>query len=121
MSDVRHGAFDDVPVEHAFEGVDRRRVDGRNMTLLRYRFAARAAHELHSHPEEQTMLIEEGTARVHVDGDVIELGAGDWAVVPPHVRHGLEAGPEDTRLLVVVSPRRTQGYDTTPLPAETDV
>jgi quercetin dioxygenase-like cupin family protein len=119
MSGIRHGSVDELPVERAFAGVERRRVDGRNMTVLRYWFEAGAAHGLHVHPEEQLMLIEAGSARLHTDDGVIEVGAGDWTVVAPEVRHGLEAGPDGVQLLVVLSPRRTAGYETTPLPGST--
>jgi quercetin dioxygenase-like cupin family protein len=35
------------------------------------------------------------------------LAAGDWAVFPPNVEHGMTAGPRGARFLAIMLPRRS--------------
>lgn len=88
-------------------GVTTRRFDSDGMTIVRYEFAPGAAFPLHSHPEEQVVIVLRGHVRFTVDERPVQLGPGDVCHVGPHVPHGAEAGAEGCEFLNLLSPRRT--------------
>ena len=109
-ADPAAGSFDDLPVDEPWPGVRRRAFDSRGATVTRYEFEVRAEFPLHSHPQEQITLIQEGNLELTVGDTVERLATGDWSVVPPEVSHGISAGAEGARFLAIVVPRRTSPH-----------
>lgn len=59
----------------------------------------------HKHTEqEEIYLVLEGTARVKLDDEVVELGAWDAVRIPVDVMRGMEAGPEGAEILAFGAP-----------------
>lgn len=87
-------------------GVVARRWDGTAMTVVRYEFGPGAAFPSHSHPEEQLVVVLQGTVEFQLGARTILLGRGDEAFVPGGVPHGARAGPTGAILLNVIAPRR---------------
>jgi quercetin dioxygenase-like cupin family protein len=102
-----HGAGRPVS-EQPFEGVRRRTHQAEQATVTAYSFGPGAIFPVHSHREEQTTVVVEGTVEFEVDGRKHRLGAGETFVVGADIEHGLKAGPDGARFLAVLVPRRSQ-------------
>jgi quercetin dioxygenase-like cupin family protein len=100
------GQFDDLPWEEPFAGVRRNAFSSREATVSRYSFEPGAAFPVHSHPQEQITLIQEGRVEMSIGGEITTLDAGAWAVTGPDVQHGITAGPEGARIVAMIVPRR---------------
>jgi mannose-6-phosphate isomerase-like protein (cupin superfamily) len=59
----------------------------------------------HSHrDQEEVYLVVDGSARVKVDDDVVELAPWDAVRVPPGAMRGLEAGPDGAEIVAFGAP-----------------
>jgi mannose-6-phosphate isomerase-like protein (cupin superfamily) len=54
--------------------------------------------------QEEVYVVVEGTARVRVEDNVVELGAWDAIRVPPGTTRGMEAGDEGAEILAFGAP-----------------
>jgi quercetin dioxygenase-like cupin family protein len=104
------GHFDDLSVDEPWPGVRRCSFDSEHATITRYEFDPGAEFPLHSHPQEQITIVQEGEVEFTVGGEVSHLGPGDWSVVPPDVPHGLRAGDGGARFLAMIVPRRESAH-----------
>jgi quercetin dioxygenase-like cupin family protein len=103
---VDWSAMEWLPVRR---GVERKAFTGAGATLALHRIAP--GHDLlpHSHPNEQIVYILSGTVNFHIGGQVIRLGPGGLAVVPPDVVHHIEVlGTETVLNLDVFTPARPE-------------
>ena len=80
------------PIDRSDDGVDALRLVNREqgaktMTAGVATFEPGAAILLHTHPCEETVIILEGQATAHVDGQIFQLGKYDATIVPPGVPH----------------------------------
>jgi mannose-6-phosphate isomerase-like protein (cupin superfamily) len=65
----------------------------------------------HKHSkQEEVYLVVDGSARVRVDDDVVELQPWDAIRIPPGAMRGLEAGPEGAEVIAFGAPN-TQNAD----------
>jgi quercetin dioxygenase-like cupin family protein len=101
-----YGSFDELPVDEPWPGVRRRAFDAGSATVTDYDFDPGASFPLHSHPQEQITLVQEGEVEFTVGGEVQHLAPGEWSVVPPGVEHGLRATASGARFLAIIVPRR---------------
>jgi quercetin dioxygenase-like cupin family protein len=59
----------------------------------------------HKHTEqEEVYLVLEGTVRVKLDDEIVELGAWDAVRIPVDVMRGMEAGPDGAGILAFGAP-----------------
>jgi quercetin dioxygenase-like cupin family protein len=93
-------------MDEPWPGVRRRALDSQGATVTQYDFDAAAEFPLHSHPQEQITLIQEGEVELTVAGEVKQLAPGDWSVIPPKVEHGIRASAAGARFLAIIVPRR---------------
>lgn len=100
------GTFASMPAEEPYAGVRRRAFSSRRATVTAYSFEPGARFPIHSHPEEQITLIDEGDVEFTVAGEVHAFSAGDWTVVAGGVEHGIRAGEHGARIVAIVSPPR---------------
>lgn len=100
--------FSTVQAKHPYPGVETRRVDFVQFTVVEYRFRPGAVFPVHHHAEDQVVIVLEGSVRFAVDGRPVDLGPGACARVAPNVPHGATAGPQGARMLNLVSPRRRE-------------
>jgi quercetin dioxygenase-like cupin family protein len=103
---IEVGKFAAIAEEEPFPGVRRRRFDADGATVTEYRFEPGATFPDHRHAQEQITMVAEGQVSMTIEGEVSEIGPGGWSVVGPEIDHGITAGPEGTRFLAVVTPRR---------------
>jgi len=59
---------------------------------------------LHRHPYEETFLVQEGRGAFTIDGEMIEVSAGEVIVVPASAAHGFLSSGEDNLRLVSIHP-----------------
>jgi len=108
----RAQAFDwgDLPSETVLPGIDRQRIDGERMTIVRYVYAPGSVFPAHSHAEEQITVVLSGDIEFDVDGRLMPATAGSVIVIPPSAVHGARVlGDQEVETLNVLSPRRTRG------------
>jgi quercetin dioxygenase-like cupin family protein len=55
--------------------------------------------DAHRHPYEETLVVQEGTASLTVDGETFEVEAGTIVVVPAGAVHSFKGGDDVTRQL----------------------
>ncbi|AEC22104.1 cupin 2 domain-containing protein [Pusillimonas sp. T7-7] len=90
-------------------GIERKAFGSDSATVALHRLLP--GHELapHSHPNEQIVYIMEGTVDFHIGEEVIRLGPGSLAVVPPNVTHyGVLVGDKPALNLDIFTPARPE-------------
>lgn len=92
-------------------GIERKVLSGQGATLALHRLHPGHAQLPHSHPHEQIAYIIEGVVDFHVGDEVLRLGPGGVAVVPPNVTHyAALVGDQPALNLDVFTPARPE-YD----------
>jgi quercetin dioxygenase-like cupin family protein len=79
--------------------------DSPSMTFAHYEFSAGSTIHEHSHPQEEVWEVVEGELAITIDGDTYNAGPGTAAIVPPNIRHSVEARTSG-RAIVVDYPLR---------------
>jgi quercetin dioxygenase-like cupin family protein len=107
---VTHYRWDDLPREQLSPLIGRRLITGEQMMIAHVYLAQGAIVPEHSHHNEQVTYILEGRLRFTVDGETIDVAAGEVLTIPPHVPHMAEA-LEDTLDVDVFTPPRADWLD----------
>jgi quercetin dioxygenase-like cupin family protein len=94
-AELRHIAWNSVPVEELNPLLGRHLIVGRDVMLARVLLKKGCIVPEHSHPNEQLTFILEGALKFWIDGRVIVVGAGEVLTIPPNMPHKAEA-LEDT-------------------------
>lgn len=68
--------------------------------LVRYVYDPGLHFPEHSHPQEQTTIIEEGKLIFSIEDETIELAKGEILTIPPHVKHSTLV-PEEGRAIAL--------------------
>ena len=84
----RFARVDDIPSVEFVEGLGFRPVLGESMLANFVSFAPHTEAPVHTHVEEQIVIVLEGEMEFDLDGEVRTMRPGDVAVVPPWVPHG---------------------------------
>jgi quercetin dioxygenase-like cupin family protein len=69
-------------------------------------FAPNAPAPMHHHFEQQITIMLSGELSFTVGAETRSMHAGDCVVIPPHVPHGGDAGPEGCTVVDVFTPPR---------------
>lgn len=87
---VWFGRWDELPATDVRHGVRRREVHGRDLMVTRNDVQPDMTPrgEGHRHPQEQILLVLDGTIALTVDGETREMSAGSFCVIPSGVVHG---------------------------------
>ena len=96
-----------VPLTVLVEGSNSHLVRGSNLMLSFLTMKAGSIFELHSHPEEQIMVVLEGYCDEVIEDRIYRVGPGDVLRLPPNVRHGAFIREVDCKALDVFSPARS--------------
>jgi quercetin dioxygenase-like cupin family protein len=93
-------AISDLPgnLVGRFEG----REHGSSVSFFIGTFPAGTGPGLHRHPYDETFIVEAGSATFTIDGETVELGGGQIAVVPANTPHKFVSG--DGFRLISISP-----------------
>jgi len=111
-AELRHVAWDSVPLEELNPLLQRHFVVGQNMMLARVLLKKGCIVPEHSHHNEQITYIVEGALKFWIDGKIIVVRAGEVLTIPPYMPHKAEA-LEDTVDLDVFNPPRADWIDKT--------
>lgn len=98
--------WNNIPVEHPAEGIERQMVVGQNMMICRFRFAPFLVTPEHTHPHEQMTLVIKGKVKFYISGEERIVSEGDVLHFPPHNRHGATMLDEEVILIDIFSPIR---------------
>jgi quercetin dioxygenase-like cupin family protein len=96
----------DVPLVNLAPGIDTAIVCGNNLTLSFATVAPGAAGAMHSHPNEQMIVVLEGTVDIVLEGKAYGLKAGEVMTVPSNLQHTGIGGEHGCRMLEVFTPAR---------------
>ena len=77
--------------------------DGR-FALIEFLFPRNASPPLHTHPQDESYIVQEGSLTLQAGEQRIQLAAGAAAVVPMGVVHTFRVDSESARVLVLSTP-----------------
>ncbi len=97
---------EEAPLTVLVEGSNSHLVRGSKVMLSFLTMKAGSVFELHSHPEEQIMIVLEGYCDEVIEDRMYRVGPGDVLRLPPNVRHGAFLRDVDCRAIDVFSPPR---------------
>ena len=72
--------------------------------LIEFLFPQNASPPLHTHPQDESYIVQEGRLTLQADEQRFELVAGAAAVVPMGVAHTFRVDTESARVLVLSTP-----------------
>lgn len=99
-------AIEWTPVRH---GVERKAFSGDGATVALHRLQPGHEPKPHNHVNEQIVYILSGSVDFHIGEDVVRLGPGGLAVVPPNVmHHAVVVGDEPVMNLDIFTPARPE-------------
>jgi len=101
--------WDDLPRESLGPSLERRFVTGRHMTLAQFFLGRGAVVPAHEHENEQFANVLQGCLRFRLGpegAEVVEVHSGEVLMIPPWLRHSVEA-LEDSVVADVFSPVRS--------------
>ena len=109
MRAMRH-RWDGIPWEELNPRLDRRLVTGERLMLAQVFLHEGCLVPEHAHENEQMTYVLEGAMRFTVDGEEVDVAAGEVIHLPSGVPHAAEA-LEDTLSLDVFNPPRADWLD----------
>jgi quercetin dioxygenase-like cupin family protein len=95
-----------VPITVLVQGSHSHLVRGSNMLVSFLTMKTGSVFELHSHPEEQIMVVLEGFCDEVIEDKMYRVGPGDVVYLPAHIRHGAFVREVDCRTIDVFAPAR---------------
>ena len=98
--------YEAVPITELVKGSNSHLVRGSNVMLSFLTMKAGSVFELHSHSEEQIMIVIEGYCDEVIEDKIYRVGPGDVLRLAPGVRHGAFLREVDCRVIDVFSPAR---------------
>jgi len=111
-AELRHVAWDSIPVESLNPLLGLHFVVGQNVMLARVLLKKGSMVPEHSHPNEQITFILEGALKFYIDGREIVVNAGEVLTIPPNMPHKVEA-VEDTVDFDIFNPPRADWMNKT--------
>jgi len=96
----------EIPLTELVPGCASHLLSGENMLASFLTMNAGSTFELHSHPEEQIMIVTEGYCDEVVGNKIYHLREGDVIYLPPNIKHGAFIRDVDCKAIDVFSPVR---------------
>jgi quercetin dioxygenase-like cupin family protein len=96
-----------LPVTERLPGWHGRYFHSSNMTFAHYDFARGSSIHEHCHPQEEVYEVIEGELELTIDGIAQIVRPGLVAVLPPGVRHSVQA-LTDGRAIIIDHPMRPE-------------
>ena len=117
MSDYTHKNLADIPNSAAERGPGmdarfaRSHIDSEHLGISMFRWAPNVRSPFaHKHREqEEAYVVVEGSGRVRLDDEILELSQWDVIRVAPHVVRAFEAGPDGLAYIAVGNDRPEGG------------
>lgn len=97
--------WDTVPAEQLDSNIARRMIVGEKEMLVHWEFQQGTLAALHSHPNEQIVVMISGKLRLAVGDEETIMGPNDIVLIPPDVPHEAEALEDTVVIDIFSSPR----------------
>jgi len=98
--------LEEVPLVELVKGSFSHLIWGKNVMVSFLTMKAGSTFEIHSHPNEQVMIVLEGYCDEIIEGKVYRVEKGDVIIIPPNVPHGAIIGDVDCKVIDIFSPPR---------------
>ncbi|GAB4171436.1 MAG: hypothetical protein Kow00108_05920 [Calditrichia bacterium] len=83
----KKSSWQNVNVENLDPKLKQQVYSTEKIMLVRYVYDPGLQFPEHSHPQEQTTIVEKGKLIYGIEDEIIEVEEGDLLTIPPHVRH----------------------------------
>ena len=98
--------YEGVPVTELVPGSLSHLIGGENATISFLTMKAGSAFELHSHPQEQIMIVIEGYCDEIIEDKMYRVQKGDVIYLPANIKHGAFIREIDCKAIDIFSPPR---------------
>lgn len=98
--------YENTPTTTLVPGSESHLVYGENLTISFLTMKAGSIFDIHSHEEEQIMIVVEGYCDEIIDGKIYRVGQGDVIHLPSGVPHGAFIQDLDCKAIDIFSPPR---------------
>lgn len=98
--------FEEIPKTEVAEDALSRLVASENVLVSFLTMKASSTFELHSHPEEQIMIVTEGYCDEVIENKIYRVREGDVIYLPPNIKHGAFIREVDCKVIDVFYPAR---------------
>jgi quercetin dioxygenase-like cupin family protein len=106
---IHHVDWEKIEWQKVRPSLERKAFTGQNATMALHRILPGFTGMPHSHSHEQIIYILEGVVDCHIGNEVVRLGPGGLATVPPNVEHHLDLiGDKPCLDLDIFSPARPE-------------
>ncbi|MCK4303402.1 MAG: cupin domain-containing protein [Candidatus Eisenbacteria sp.] len=94
------GSWRDVTAADAQEALEKQVIATQHLIVVRCLYKENSTFASHTHPQEQITIVESGTLKFIVDGESVEVQAGQMISIVAGVRHSSEVvGGQTARAL----------------------
>ena len=83
------------------KGSNSRLIAGEQAMISFLKMDAHSYFAPHRHPQEQIMIVLEGSCDEIIDGKIYKVKKGDVVILPPNIVHGAYIGDEDIYVIDV--------------------
>jgi quercetin dioxygenase-like cupin family protein len=88
----------------------RKHLESRDLGVSLFRYAPGHRSQSHTHAvQEEAYIVVEGSGRVRLDDEIVDVRPWDLVRVGPGVVRGFEAGPDGLEFIAIGGPRPEEG------------
>jgi len=98
--------YDEIPLTELTSGAFSHLLRSEKILVSFLTMKAGSVFELHSHPEEQIMIVIDGYCDEIIDGKIYRVQKGDVLYLPSNVVHGAFIGDVDCKVIDIFHPVR---------------
>src|SRR5215468_4765586 len=93
--------YPDLPPVELVKGSNSRLVSGEQSMISFLKMDANSYFAPHRHPQEQIMIVLDGSCDEIIEGKRYNVKKGDVIILPPNIEHGAYIGPQDVQVIDV--------------------
>src|SRR5215472_1761248 len=93
--------YPDLPPVELVKGSNSRLVVGEQSMISFLKMDAHSYFAPHRHPQEQIMIVLDGSCDEIIEGKRYNVKKGDVIILPPNIEHGAYIGPQDVQVIDV--------------------
>lgn len=103
--------YDEVPITELVPGSLSHLIEGNQVTISFLTMKSNSSFEVHSHPEEQIMIVTEGYCDEIIEDKLYRVEEGDVIFLPSGIDHGAFIREVDCKAIDIFSPSREDYRD----------
>jgi quercetin dioxygenase-like cupin family protein len=93
--------YPNLPPVELVKGSNSRLVSGEQSMISFLKMDANSYFAPHRHPQEQIMIVLDGSCDEIIEGKRYTVKKGDVIILPPNIEHGAYIGPQDVQVIDV--------------------